>query len=74
MSKGKGNKLMGIAKGSAILCAAILLPQQPLSIITGRKKLDLSPKEWKAYRAAAGDRGQKLPKGFEKAQTLIVEG
>ena len=74
MSKGKGNKLIGLGKGNTVLYATALLPQQTLNVIAGRKKLALSPKEWKAYVAALGEKGQKLPKGYEKAMALNVEG
>lgn len=73
MTKGKGNKLMGVKKESSIIYAAVLMPNQTLTVLAGRKKLELKPKEWKPYLAEAGSRGIKLPKGFEKVQNLIVE-
>ncbi|HXH54882.1 MAG TPA: DNA topoisomerase IV subunit A [Gammaproteobacteria bacterium] len=73
MTKGKGNKLMGVKKESSIIHAAMLMPNQTLTVLAGRKKLELKPKEWKPYLSEAGGRGLKLPKGFEKVQNLIVE-
>jgi topoisomerase-4 subunit A len=73
MTKGKGNKLMGLKKGSSIMHAVMLMPNQTLTVLAGRKKLELKPKEWKPYLFEAGGRGVKLPKGFEKIQNLIVE-
>ncbi len=73
MTKGKGNKLMGVKKESSIIYATILMPNQTLTVLAGRKKLELKPKEWKPYLSEAGGRGIKLPKGFEKVQNLIVE-
>lgn len=73
MTKGKGNKVMSLKKGSHIVHAIILMPNQTLSLLAGRKTLELKPKEWKSYLSEAGSRGIKLPKGFEKVQNLIVE-
>jgi topoisomerase-4 subunit A len=73
MTKGKGNKLMGVGKGSKIAHVVLLAKDQSLSIIVGRKELTLSPKEWKAYLAEAGERGTKLPKGYEKNQRVEVK-
>jgi len=71
MTKGKGNKLMGLGKASVVVAAAILASDQTL-VITGRKKLELKPSDWKAYIGDAGSKGQKLPKGCD-AQTLEVK-
>jgi topoisomerase-4 subunit A len=73
MTKGKGNKLMGVAKGSKVLQVALLNKEQSLSLLAGRKELALTPKEWKTYLAKAGDRGTKLPKGYEKIQKLTIK-
>jgi len=73
MTKGKGNKLMGVKKESSIIHVVLLMPNQTLTVLVGRKKLELKPKEWKPYLSEAGGYGVKLPKGFEKIQNLIVE-
>jgi len=73
MTKGKGNKLMGVKKESSIIHVVVLMPNQTLTVLAGRKKLELKPKEWKPYLSEAGGRGLKLPKGFEKIQNLMVE-
>lgn len=65
MTKGKGNKLMSVGK-NAIFGIALLEPSQSLNLLAGRKELTLSPKEWKAFVADPGEKGTKLPKGFEK--------
>lgn len=73
MTKGKGTKLMGLTKGGALIHAILLSAKHSLTLIAGKKKLTLTPKDWKAYIEEAGARGQKLPKGFEKIQQLLVE-
>lgn len=70
MTKGKGNKLMGVSKGSKIAHTVLLSKGQSLRLLVGRKELTLTPKEWKPYILELGNRGTKLPKGFEKIQKL----
>jgi len=72
MVKGKGNKLMQVAKNSRVLFAALCDLKQSLTIQAARKKLILKPNEWKNYINDMGSRGQKLPKGCEDIQELSV--
>jgi topoisomerase-4 subunit A len=73
MTKGKGNKLMGVKKESSIIYVALLMPKQTLILTSGKKKLELKPKELKPYLSEAGGRGVKLPKGFEKVTACITQ-
>lgn len=73
MTKGKGNKLFSLGKGKYIFGARVVTSKQSLILKTDRKTLTLSPKDWKPYVGTIGDKGQKLPKGFEKIQKLTVE-
>lgn len=73
MTKGKGAKIIGIKKEHAVAKAVLIMPHQKLILIAGRKKLELSEKEWKTYAAELGNRGQKLPKGFEKIDQWMIE-
>jgi topoisomerase-4 subunit A len=72
MAKGKGNKLMQVAKNSRVLFAALCGLKQNLTIQVARKKLILRPSEWKNYISDMGSRGQKLPKGCENIQDLSI--
>ncbi len=72
MTKGKGAKLMAVKKGSTISQAIIFMPKHSLTLSAGKKKLELSPKEWKAYKEDAGSKGQKLPKGFDKGVQIGI--
>jgi topoisomerase-4 subunit A len=73
MSKGKGHKLMAVAKDSIVVYAILLFPQKTLVIDASRKQLKLLPKQWAPYVATAGSKGQKLPKGFEQVQMLCAK-
>lgn len=72
MTKGKGNRLMAVAKDAIVRYQCIVLPKQCLTIISGRKKLELSAKDLKAYVAAGGTRGLKLPKGYDKVDKVLI--
>ncbi len=71
MTKGKGNKLMGLAKDGSVVAAAIVLPKQSLTVNCGRRQLILSPKELSGYAGELGSRGEKLPKGYPSITDLI---
>ncbi len=73
MTKGKGNKLAGIKKESSIIHTVMLMSHQTLVIVAGRKKLELKAKELKPYMVDVGGRGVKLPKGFEKVTSCIIQ-
>lgn len=66
MTKGKGDKIMGVGKGAKVREFVLLSPKQTLNLSAGRKVLELSPKDWKIFVAENGHRGTKLPKGYEK--------
>jgi topoisomerase-4 subunit A len=79
LAKGKGNKILGIP-GSRVLNReefvadiAILAPEQLLIIKTGNKQLKLKPTDWNHYVGERGRRGNKLPRAFQKVDTLLVE-
>lgn len=64
MTKGKGTRLMHIAKDAEITAAILLPPKTSLTITASRKKLSLTPTELKQYRGEMGAKGSKLPKGY----------
>lgn len=78
LSKGKGNKILGIP-GSRVLTReefimdiAILGLNQILVIKSGSKQLKLKPNDWKHYQGDRGRRGHKLPRTFQRVDTLGV--
>ncbi len=73
LAKGKGNKLMGVPKDCTVLCVAVLQGSKPLTIVTSKKTLLLTGDELKEYVKEPGNRGQKLPKGFDKATSISSE-
>jgi topoisomerase-4 subunit A len=73
MTKGKGNRLMGVPKDSKVTAITLLAPKQSLVLVTDRRKIVLSPVDLKEYLGETSDRGQKLPKGLGKVTHLIAE-
>ncbi|MGE3320031.1 MAG: DNA topoisomerase IV subunit A [Candidatus Berkiella sp.] len=73
MTKGKGMKLMQLTAGSeCIIAVCALSHKDSLTLIAGRRQLDLKPKDLDDYLAERAKRGQKLPKGFSQATGLQV--
>ncbi|MEY3182252.1 MAG: topoisomerase subunit, partial [Pseudomonadota bacterium] len=75
MTKGKGSKLIN-AKSDGVIWAGCFTKKMCLNIqIPGRKRAQptWAFKEWRSYVGALGDRGEKLPKGCEKATIEISE-
>lgn len=72
MTKGKGTKLMQIGKESFIAAAATIDAKQSVTVLSGRRKLTLSPKELLQYKGEIGSRGTKLPKGYQTIEALEV--
>ncbi len=79
MSKGKGNKILDIpaakrAAGEERMVGAIAVPQgASLVLACGLRRLTLKPADLKHYRGERGRRGNRLPRGFQRVDTLAVE-
>ncbi len=78
LSKGKGNKMLAIP-GSRVLAReeflvdlAVLAPTQLLVVKAGSKQLKLKPADWQHYVGERGRRGNKLPRGMQKVDSLSV--
>lgn len=74
LSKGKGNKIIGIpAKNPfeqlAFVCS---LPYQSvLTLYCGKRTLTLKPADLDAYSAERGRRGKALPRGFQRVDRIV---
>jgi topoisomerase-4 subunit A len=79
LSRGKGNKLMGIptarlkAREEFLIAVAVLSETQALTIWAGKRHLTLKPSELQHYRGERGRRGSKLPRGFQRVERMTVE-
>ena len=78
MARGKGVKLIQIAAAKLksreeVLKIILALPTgRSVKIVAGARHLTLKPRDLDAYRAERGKRGDKLPRGLQRVETLEV--
>ena len=80
LSRGKGNKIIGIPTPRAavreelMVGAVVLVPGTVLQITAGKRHLKLKFSDLENYRGERGRRGNKLPNGFQKVVAVGVVG
>ncbi|TXS93881.1 DNA topoisomerase IV subunit A [Parahaliea maris] len=80
MARGKGNKIIGIpsarvqAREEYMVSVQVLTQQQALVVYAGKRHLKLKFSELEHYIGERGRRGNKLPRGFQKVDSMVVEG
>ncbi len=76
LARGKGNKLIGLpAKKVAspdehVVDLLIIDEQSAIIVHAGKRNLTLKSSDLKHFRGERGRRGQKLPRGFERVESL----
>jgi topoisomerase IV subunit A len=76
LTKGKGFKLMGIpaahasARQDYVAALACLPPGQPLVLTCGQRHLTLKPADLVHYTGLRGQRGHRLPRGFQRVDHM----
>ena len=79
LSRGKGNKIIGIpaarvqSRDEFVVSVQVLGEQQSLVVYAGKRHLRLKFAELEHYRGERGRRGNKLPRGFQKVDSMSVE-
>ncbi|MFG3453730.1 DNA topoisomerase IV subunit A [Stutzerimonas stutzeri] len=79
LGKGKGNKIIGIpgdrvASREEYLTDLAVLPQGATLILqAGKRTLSLRADDLEHYKGERGRRGNKLPRGFQRVDALLVE-
>src|SRR5262245_57506414 len=80
LPRGKGNKLINVPTAAftsgeeAMIGAVVMDPSQELIVYAGQRHLRLKFKDLEHYIGERAQRGHKLPRGFQKADGLDVEG
>jgi len=80
MSKGKGNKIYNIPGAKfksgeeSMIALTVLSPKQKLRIKSGKRHTTIKFRELDDYTGTRGQRGRKLPRGFQKVDGIEVEG
>ncbi len=79
LSKGKGNKIIGIPAAKLklreefMVSVAVVSTEQSLLVYSGKRYLRLKSSDLEHYRGERGRRGNKLPRGFQKVDRLVVD-
>ncbi|MGI9274307.1 MAG: DNA topoisomerase IV subunit A [Endozoicomonas sp.] len=78
LARGKGNKIINIPSARAaervelLVCLAVLGAKDSLVLNAGKRHVTLKPADIEHYRGERGRRGNKLPRGFQKVDSLEV--
>ncbi len=79
MAKGKGNKMLSIPSARAaereelLVSMACVLPNDLLMAYAGKRFISFTEKDLQDYIGERGRRGLKLPRGFQRIDTLDVK-
>ena len=78
LTKGKGNKIINIPSARAkareefMQAMVVMGESDKLTIHSGKRKLNLKFKDLEHYQGERGRRGHKLPRGYQKVDSLIL--
>ena len=79
LGKGKGNKIIGIpgdrvaSREEYLTDLAVLTAGSTLVLQAGKRTLSLKNDDLEHYKGERGRRGNKLPRGFQRVDALLVE-
>jgi topoisomerase-4 subunit A len=79
MSRGKGNKMLGIPSARVkdreefVVGAQVMTPNDVLVLHAGKRHLSLKFSEMEHYLGERGRRGHKLPRGLQKVDSLELQ-
>ena len=79
MARGKGNKIIGIpsarvqAREEFVIAIQVVTAQDTLVVFSGKRHQNFKFKDLEHYRGERGRRGNKLPRGFQKVDSMLVE-
>ena len=80
LGKGKGNKIIGVpgdrvaSREEFVSDLAVIAEGSTLILQAGKRTLSLKPDDLEHYKGERGRRGNKLPRGFQRVDSLTVEG
>ncbi|MEE8059157.1 MAG: DNA topoisomerase IV subunit A [Pseudomonadales bacterium] len=78
MSRGKGNKIIGIpstrlqAREEFVVAVVVIRASDSLRVHAGKRYVNMKFNELDHYRSERGRRGHKLPRGFQKVDKVEV--
>ena len=77
--RGKGNKIIGIpgarvqSREEFVVAVQVLSEADSLVVYAGKRHISLKFSELEHYKGERGRRGNKLPRGFQKVDHMLVE-
>ena len=80
LARGKGVKIIQIPKAKAqaredfVVDIEVVPPRRPLTVHAGRRYINLRPSDLAHYALARGRAGRMLPRGFQRADRLEIQG
>ena len=78
LSKGKGNKIINIPSARAktreeyVTILSVVSINDSITLFAGKRKLTLKPQDLEHYRGERGRRGNKLPRGLQRVESIQV--
>lgn len=73
LNKGKGNKLIQLEEKDQIVFMARLTLDEILQVVAGQQQLKLKGDDLQKYIGKRASKGQLLPRGYQKANKLLVQ-
>ena len=80
LARGKGVKIIQIPKAKAearedfVVDVEVVPPRRPLVVHAGRRYINLRPSDLAHYSLGRGRTGRMLPRGFQRADRLEIQG
>lgn len=73
LNKGKGNKLIHLEDGDQIVSVSLLNLDETIQVIAGQQHIKLKSDDLQKYVGKRASKGQLLPRGYQKANKLLVQ-
>ena len=79
MPKGKGNKIIGVPSNKVttreeyVIAVAVLPADAGLTLYAGKRHITLKASDLEHYEGERGRRGNKLPRGFQRVDSMEAE-
>jgi topoisomerase-4 subunit A len=72
LTKGRGNKLIGLKSGAHVIASCALNANDSLKIQSGARSVTLRGIDFENYCGARASRGRLLPRGFQRVEDLTA--
>lgn len=73
LNKGKGNKLIQLEAGDQVLSVAVLNLNEMIHVVAGQQQLKLKGDDLQKYIGKRASKGLLLPRGYQKANKLLIQ-